>query len=66
MDNTEGSLTEEQEKLCLLLKEQQGILASLNKDKTYWRIRLKKESMLKFMDLIRKHVLPSFSYKLLS
>ncbi|MBI3558936.1 hypothetical protein HY085_00935 [Candidatus Gottesmanbacteria bacterium] len=63
--NSQQFNQEEQEKLCLLLQKQQNIQASLNKDKIYWRIRIKKASVQKFMDLIREYMLPSFNYKLL-
>lgn len=63
--NSQQFSREEQEKLCLFLKKQQGVSASLNKDKIYWRIRVKKASVPKFIGLIREYILPSFSYKLL-
>jgi hypothetical protein len=41
-----------------------GIQARLNKDKKYHRIRILKESIDKFMSLIRPHIIPSMFYKL--
>jgi hypothetical protein len=63
--NSQQFSHEEQQKLCSLLREQLGISATLNKDKTYQRIRIKKESVLWFMDLIKGYILPIFKYKLL-
>ncbi len=63
--NSQQFTLEEQQKLCFLLKKQLNISASLNKDKKYQRIRIKKESVPRFMSLIGGYILPSFSYKLL-
>ena len=63
--NTQQFSQENQQKLCSLLQRQHNIFATLNKDKIYTRIRIKKESVNRFMNLIRDHVLPSFHYKLL-
>lgn len=63
--NSQQFNQEEQEKLCLFLKKQLGISATLNKDKIYKRIRIKNESVSRFMDLIKEFILPSFHYKLL-
>ena len=41
-----------------------GISARLNKDKKYYRIRILKESIKKFMDTIQPHVVESMKYKL--
>ncbi len=50
MVNTVGSLTEEQKSI-------------LNKDKIYFRIRIRTKSAMKFIQLIDKFVLPKFKYK---
>ncbi len=63
--NSQQFNQEEQRELCFLLKEQLNVSASLNKDKKYQRIRIKKESVAKFMNLIKEYILPSFQYKLL-
>lgn len=49
---------------CRSLLKQLEIETTLNKDKTYWRIRVKKYSMSKFFKLIYPHVIPSMQYKL--
>lgn len=41
-----------------------GIKVTLNKDKIYFRLRVKQESMEKFKQLTEKYLLPSFTYKL--
>ena len=63
--NSQQFTQEEQEKLVLLLSKQYAIQASLNKDKEYKRIRIKKDSVQKFMDLISFYVIPTMKYKLL-
>ncbi len=64
--NTQQFTQEEQEKLVLLLYKEYSIQASLNKDKQYRRIRIKKDSIQKFMNLISPFVVSSMRYKLLS
>lgn len=41
-----------------------GISARLNKDKQYYRIRILKEGIQKFMEIISPHVIESMRYKL--
>ena len=41
-----------------------GIKARLNKDKKYYRVRILKESILRFNQLICPHIIPSLKYKL--
>jgi len=41
-----------------------GINVTLNKDKIYFRLRVKQESIEKFKQLIKQYLLPSFTYKL--
>lgn len=64
--NTQQFSQEEQRKLVLLLEKQYFIQSSLNKDKQYRRIRIKKDSVQKFMSLISPFVVSSMRYKLLS
>ena len=40
------------------------IKARLNKDKKYYRVRILKESILRFNQLIYPHIIPSLKYKL--
>lgn len=53
-----------QKQLIEMLKRQYGILVSLNRDKEYYRIRIKKESQEQFKKLIEKYLIPSMRYKL--
>jgi hypothetical protein len=53
-----------QSRLLGLLREQWGIGGSLNRDKTYYRIRLSVEGTSRLVDVIRPHLLPEFWYKL--
>lgn len=41
-----------------------GLLSSLNKDKTYFRIRIKSDCMDRLKELIKPYLLDSFLYKL--
>ncbi len=63
--NTQQFTQEEQKKLILLLEKQYLILASLNKDKQYRRIRIKKDSVQKFISIISPFIVSSMRYKLL-
>ena len=63
--NSQQFTLEEQEKLVVELEKQFQIKASLNKDKHYHRIRIKKESVNIFMDMISPYVISSMKYKLL-
>lgn len=63
--NSQQFTQEEQERLVLLLSKHYAIQASLNKDKQYKRIRIKKESVHKFMSLIFPYIIPTMKYKLL-
>ena len=51
-------------RLVELLQRQWGIKASLNRDKSYYRIRIAVASMPRFIDLVEPHILPEFRYKL--
>ncbi len=47
-----------------LLREQWGIEGALNRDKTYYRVRLSVEGTRKLANLIEPHLLPELRYKL--
>ena len=61
--NTQQFAREDQ-KSCLALLASLGIDASLNRDKEYLRIRIKKDSLSNFFDTIRSQIIPSMTYKL--
>ena len=42
-----------------------GIRGRLNKDKKYYRIRIYKESIPRFLKIIKSYILPSLSYKVI-
>src|SRR3989344_381961 len=58
--NTQQFTKNEQLFLINLLKKQFDIEAALNKDKIYYRIRIKVQSIKKFVALINKFVLKEF------
>lgn len=62
--NTQQFSLEEQRLLCTMLYKQWQIETTLNKDKHYWRIRIRINSVKKFVDLIKPYLLPEFYYKL--
>jgi hypothetical protein len=62
--NTQQFDLEDQLRLIQILSEQFGIHATLNRDKTYHRIRIAVRSVDRFIELIRPHLLSSFEYKL--
>lgn len=49
---------------CIALLKQLNIESTLNKDKIYKRIRIKKSSVDKFFEIISPYVIPSMQYKL--
>ena len=61
--NTQQFSRADQEK-CILLLAQFNIESSLNKDKEYSRIRIKKSSISTLNQLIRQNIIPSMKYKL--
>ena len=75
--NTVGSLTQlqksliigtlfsfsDQEKLRRMLKSL-GLETTINKDKSYYRLRFLKESIKKLNQLISEYTIPSMRYKL--
>ena len=52
------------QKRCLAILSRIGIEGSLNRDKTYWRVRIKKASLPIFWELIAPNIIPSMQYKL--
>lgn len=62
--NTQQFSVEEQLRLATLLREQFGIHASLNRDSTYYRLRIAVASMERLRAAIGPHLLPELSYKL--
>ena len=62
--NAQGFDYPSQEKLVRMLKEQYGIKSSLNRDKIYYRIRIRTESAGTLRELINPYVIPTMKYKL--
>jgi len=62
--NTQKFNPESQNRLLALLREQCGIAGTLNRDKTYHRIRISVEGTIRLAELIHPHVLPELRYKL--
>lgn len=62
--NTQQFSVVEQNRLIRFLFNQFGIESTLNRDKQYFRIRLRTKSVSTFISLIEKYVLPEFKYKL--
>ena len=52
------------QKKCVSLLKQVSVESSLNKDKEYWRVRIKKSSLPIFWNLISPHIIPAMNYKL--
>jgi len=63
--NTQQFTKEEQQGLIDMLLHQYAIEAAVNRDKKYWRIRIKKASVPNFMKIISPYILSSMQYKLL-
>ena len=61
--NTQQFSRTDQEK-CMQMLSQFGIESSLNKDKEYERIRIKKSSIQTLYGVVTPHVIPSMRYKL--
>jgi hypothetical protein len=61
--NTQQFSLRDQKKLLSLLKKMK-INARLNKDKKYYRIRILKQSVMDFMEIINPHMETSMKYKL--
>ena len=61
--NTQQFDLESQQRLLGLLATQWSIRATLNRDKIYYRIRIAVESVKRFTEIARPHVLPQMLYK---
>jgi recombination protein RecA len=61
--NTQQFDLESQGKLLNQLQEQWGVRASLNRDKSYFRIRIAVESVERFKSIVEPHVLTELKYK---
>jgi LAGLIDADG DNA endonuclease family len=61
--NTQQFVQEDQERLQAMLAEFQ-VESSLNKDKEYLRIRIKKSSIPHLHEIISPYIIPSMTYKL--
>lgn len=61
--NTQQFNLNEQLQLIDFLKNQFGIEATLNKDKIYYRIRIRTRSVKRFIELVEPFVLKEFRYK---
>ena len=62
--NTQRFDFSSQKRLVKILESQFKIESSLNRDKKYYRIRIKGKSAGRFRKLIEKHVIPTMKYKL--
>ena len=62
--NTQRFDYRSQKKLIQMLKEQYRIDSALNRDKTYYRIRIKQSSAERFKRLICNYIIPTMKYKL--
>lgn len=61
--NTQQFSKMEQMQLIDLLKKQFSIKSTLNRDKTYFRIRIRTRSVKRFIKLVERFVLKEFKYK---
>ena len=61
--NTQQFARKDQERLKAMLSVLK-IESSLNKDKEYWRIRIRKSSLPRFFEIISPHIIPSMTYKI--
>ncbi len=61
--NTQQFSANDQQK-CIAMLAEMGIESSMNRDKTYWRVRIKKSSLRIFWKIIRPHIIPFMQYKL--
>ncbi|MBI4098680.1 MAG: hypothetical protein HY437_01445 [Candidatus Magasanikbacteria bacterium] len=62
--NTQQYSRGDQLRLVNMLARAFGIRSSLNRDKEYWRIRLRTADVLKFQRIIAPYIIPSMQYKL--
>ncbi len=62
--NTQQFSVEDQWKLVAILDRQFGIAATLNRDRSYFRLRVAVASISRLRDLVVPHLLPELAYKL--
>jgi len=62
--NTQQFTLEEVSSLIGFLDNQLGIKSTINKDKKYFRIRIRVGSIKRFIEIVDKYILPEFRYKL--
>lgn len=62
--NSQGFDYLSQQKLIDILDNQYKIKSSLNRDKKYFRIRIRQNSAENFRSLIQEYIIPSMKYKL--
>lgn len=62
--NTQQFEADDQRVLVGELADQWGFIATLNRDKTYHRIRLSTESTRRFVEIIEPHLIKEMRYKL--
>ncbi len=62
--NSQQFSVEQQNRLIKFLKNNFGIESTLNKDKEYFRIRIRVKSIGTFINLVKPFVIPSLKYKL--
>jgi hypothetical protein len=62
--NTQQFDVQSQERMKSQLLSQFGIRVTLNRDKTYYRLRMAVESVSRFRRIIEPHLLEEFAYKL--
>lgn len=61
--NTQQFCASDQQK-CIAMLVEMGIESSMNRDKIYWRLRIKKSSLPRFWEYIAPYIIPSMQYKL--
>lgn len=62
--NTQCFSLADQEKIIRILKLKLGIIATLNKDKDKYRIRIRKDDMPMLRSMISPYIIPSMYYKI--
>ena len=62
--NTQQFDVQSQERLLRVLSAQWGIAATLNRDKTYHRIRVSVAGTVRLAEVVAAHLLPELRYKL--
>jgi hypothetical protein len=62
--NTQQFPVSDQLRMIDILERQHGLLATLNKDKEYYRIRIRVGSIERFKALVSDYVLPELRYKI--